>query len=238
MENNSQFSILNSQLQNRKVILLVEDNEQVMDGNKRMLERAGYDTAAALTLAEAGVQIAKRKPDLIVLDIMLPDGSGLDFMADIRESENAGVPILLLTGLGTKADMLRGLKDGGDDYMKKPYDFEELLMRIETLLRRAARVPENITFGHLHFDVTADMVTLDGSDLLMTQKEFSLLLFLAQHAERFLSTEYLLEKVWKAPGTESSQSVRKTVSRIRDKIKGSGWTIAWSKGEGYSFTRE
>jgi DNA-binding response OmpR family regulator len=162
-----------------RLILLVEDNEQVMDGNKRMLERAGFEVVAALTLAAAGARINERKPDLIVLDIMLPDGSGFDFMTDLRKSENAGIPILLLTGLSTKADMLRGLKEGGDDYMKKPYDFEELLVRIETLLRRAARVPENITLGSLRFDVTADVVTLDGVDLLFTQKEFSLLLFLA-----------------------------------------------------------
>jgi len=221
-----------------KLILLVEDNEQVMDGNKRMLERAGYETAAALTLAEAHALINQRKPDLIVLDIMLPDGSGLDFMAGLRKSENAGIPIILLTGLDTKADKLRGLSDGGDDYITKPYDFDELLVRIETLLRRAARVPENISLGRLYFDVTADVVTLDGVDLLFTQKEFSLLLFFVGHAQRYLSAEYLLEKVWKAPETENSQSVRKTVSRLRDKIKGSGWTITWSKGEGYSLEKE
>ena len=106
------------------------------------------------------------------------------------------------------------------------------------MLQSAEQVPETIVKGRLHFNVTADMVMLDGVDLLFTQKEFSLLLFLVQHVEQFLSAEFLLEKVWKVPGTESSQSVRKTVSRIRDKIKGSGWTIEWSKGEGYSFTSE
>ena len=139
----------------QKRILLVEDNEEIMYGNARMFEMEGYEPDVALTLAEARGLIGERKPDAIVLDIMLPDGSGLDFMKELRKSENAGIPVILLTGLSTKADILRGLKSGGDDYLTKPYDFDELLVRLEALLRRAARVPETITQGALTLDPLA-----------------------------------------------------------------------------------
>jgi len=229
-----------------KLILLVEDNEQIMDGNSRMLERHGYQTISALTLegaraltfAYARAQTGGRTPDAIVLDIMLPDGNGLDFMRELREVEKSGVPVLLLTGLATKEDILLGLKSGGDDYLAKPYDFDELLARVEALLRRAERVPEVITIGRLSLDVTAGVAGLDGLDLLLTQKEFALLLVFAQNEGRFTDGAYLYEKVWKAPMAGNSGVVRKTVSALRGKIKGSGWAITWAKGKGYFFGRE
>ncbi len=103
---------------------------------------------------------------------MLPDGSGLDFMRQLRESNNGGVPILLLTGLTTQEDILHGLRSGGDDYLTKPYDFPILLARVEALLRRSQRVPERVTLGRLSMDVAANAATLDGRNLLLTQKEF------------------------------------------------------------------
>jgi len=221
-----------------KRILLVEDNEKIMYGNKRMLEWEGYETAEAATLQEARAYIYKHRPNAIILDIMLPDGSGLDFMRELREGGNSGIPILLLTGLTTKEDVVFGLMAGGDDYLTKPYDFSELSARIEALLRRAARVPEIIAKGRLSLDVAASIAALDGIDLLLTQKEFALLLIFFQNEARFFCAEYLYEKVWKAPLADDSQAIRKTLSRLREKIKDSGWKIEWSKGEGYILIRE
>jgi len=221
-----------------KLILLVEDNEQIMDGNCRMLERHGYETISALTLEGARALTVDRRPDAIVLDIMLPDGNGLNFMRELREVEKSGVPVLLLTGLATKEDILLGLKSGGDDYLVKPYDFDELLARVEALLRRAERVPEIIVKGRLSLDVTAGVALLDGKDILLTQKEFALLLVFVQNEGRFVDGVYLYEKVWKAPMAGNSGVVRKTVSSLRGKIKGSGWAITWTKGKGYVFGRE
>ena len=223
---------------NGKRLLLVEDNEKIMSGNMRKFKREGYDIGAALTLRDARVSISERKPDAIVLDIMLPDGSGLDFMREMRKSENAGIPILLLTGLGAKEDVVRGLTVGGDDYLTKPYDFKELLMRVEALLRRAEQVPEIITKGRLSLDVTAGLAMFDGTDLMLTQKEISLLLVFVQHEGRFIESDYLYEKVWKAPMGGDNGVIRKTVSALRRKLKDSGWTVSWSNGEGYMFMRE
>lgn len=219
-----------------KRILLVEDNEQIMQGNERMLKRRGYEVITALTLAQARIAICAQMPDLFVLDIMLPDGSGLDFMAELRKYSQT--PILLLTGLTTPEDIVRGLTAGGDDYLAKPYDFGVLLARVEALLRRAQQVPEYIHKGRLRLDVTADVATLDGDDLLLSQKEFSLLLIFLQNEERFISAEYLYEKVWKQAMAGNSNTLKTTINRLREKIKSSGYRIAWSRGEGYCFESE
>ena len=219
-----------------KRILLVEDNEQIMRGNERMLTRRGYEVVTALTLTEARSALEARMPDLFVLDIMLPDGSGLDFMADLRQYSQA--PVLLLTGLTTPEDIVRGLTAGGDDYLPKPYDFGVLLARVEALLRRAQQVPERIHKGRLCLDVTADVATLDGADLLLSQKEFALLLIFVQNEQRFVSAEYLYEKVWKQPMAGNSNTLKTTLNRLREKIKSCGYRIEWSRGEGYCFERE
>ena len=220
----------------KQMILLVEDNEQILRGNERMFIRKGYETAAVLTLEGARRAIQEQLPDLIVLDIMLPDGSGLDFIAELRQTSR--VPVLLLTGLTTSEDVVRGLTAGGDDYLTKPYDFGVLLARAEALMRRAEQIPEKLTRDRLSLDVAAGTATLDGADLLLTQKEFALLLIFTQNAGRFISAEYLYEKVWKQPMASDSQAFRKALQRLREKIKDSGWQIEMSRGEGYSFERE
>ena len=222
----------------KKRLLLVEDNKKIMRGNQRLFGLAGYETVAALTLSEARARLSESRPDAIVLDIMLPDGSGLGFMQELRQGENAGIPVLLLTGLTTPEDIIRGLTFGGDDYLTKPYDFAVLLARVEALLRRAQRVPEVIAEGRLSFDITAGVVMLDGVDLLLNKKEFALLLLFFQNPERYMSGEYLYEKVWNAPMNGNPQALKSTLTRLRGKISGSGWNIASSRGEGYIFERE
>ena len=221
---------------NGKKIMLVEDNLQIMQGNQRLLKRRGYEVITALNLAEARIAIQEQMPDLFVLDIMLPDGSGLDFMAELRKYSQT--PVLFLTGLTGTEDIVRGLTAGGDDYLTKPYDFGVLLARAEALLRRAQQVPEQIHLGHLCLDITADVATLDGIDLLLSQKEFALLLSFVQNEGRFLSGDYLYEKVWKQPMAGNSNTLKTTITRLREKIRDWGYRIEWSRGEGYCLERE
>ncbi len=219
-----------------KQILLIEDNEKILQGNERMLRRRGYEVVTALTLADARNAMKGQLPDLLVLDIMLPDGSGLDFMGELRQ--HSRVPVLLLTGLTTPEDIVRGLNAGGDDYLAKPYDFAVLLARIEALLRRAEHVPEQLTKGRLCLDVTADVATLDGADLLLTPKEFALLLLFTQNEGCFISADYLYEKVWKQPMASDSNALKSALKRLRAKLEGSGYCIVLSKGKGYQFEKE
>ena len=221
---------------NGRMILLVEDNEKIMYGNKQMFEWEGFDAIAASSLRDARACIEKHKPNAIVLDIMLPDGSGLDFIRELRESENSGIPILLLTGLTAKEDVVNGLKAGGDDYLTKPYDFSELLARVEALLRRAGRVPEVIVKGRLSLDITSGVADLDGTDLLLAKKEFALLLIFIQNEGRVVNMEYLYEKVWNTSMIDRN-TLKTTINRLKAKILDSGWHITSSRGEGYCFER-
>ena len=154
MNHNSQFSILNSQLQNRKTILLVEDNKKVQKFNKRMMERNGFTIETAFTLAEAKDILTRQTPAAIILDVGMPDGNGLDFLREIRSGqikqkdfdtrenselcivnyELSKVPVLLLTGYRVDPGFVKNFTAGRDDYLAKPYEFEVLLGRIKRLL--------------------------------------------------------------------------------------------------------
>ena len=216
----------------KKRILLIEDNEQILEGNRYFLGTRGYDVDTAMSIDEGTAAIRKNTPDIVILDIMLPDGSGLDFLTRLRSSSD--IPVLLLTGLTTPADMVRGLELGGDDYLPKPYDFSVLLARIEALLRRANHIPKRWERGLLRLDVVSGQAFLDGWDMLLTPKQFALLLLLAQNEGRVLSPEYLYETVWKMPHTSDSNALWKQMSHLKAKLTDRpGIDLTMFRGEGY-----
>jgi len=217
-------------------ILLVEDNESIQINNKSMLERNGYTVRLAMDLAQARKELAGGLPDAIVLDITLPDGNGLDFLKELRQTSQ--IPVLLLTAMGTPEDTTAGLDAGSDDYLAKPYNNKVLRARVEALLRRAARVPEMIAKGRLSLDVAAGVALLDGRDLLLTQKEFALLLVFIQNEGRCIGAEYLYEKIWKTPFTNDDCALKNAVSKLRKKLGGSGYTVTSKRGAGYLLERE
>ena len=218
------------------LILLVEDNEQIAYANERMLKRRSYEVMTACTLSEAKQKMRERKPDAIVLDIMMPDGNGLDFLRELRKESN--IPVLLLTGLTGSDDIIKGLADGGDDYLTKPYEFSVLLARLEALLRRAERLPEVLHKGLLKLDVMAAQAFFRDEDLLLTQKDFALLLMFTQNEEKTINAEYIYEKLWKVPLIKDKQAIKSAISRLRAKLLGSGYTILAMRGEGYVFKKE
>jgi DNA-binding response OmpR family regulator len=250
MNNNSQFSTLNSPF-STKAILLVEDNELIQQNNKAVLERNGYTVRLAMNLAEARKELANWRPDAIVLDITLPDGSGLDLLRELRggnsqfstlhsqfpalHSQFQNIPVLLLTAMGGTKNTAAGLDAGSDDYLAKPYSPVEFRARVDALMRRAARVPETLVKGRLILDITAGAAALDGVDLRLTKKDFALLLIFVQNEGCFMSAEYLYEKIWKAPMAGSNTALKDAVKRLRAKIAGSACRIAWSRGEGWRF---
>ena len=214
-------------------ILIVEDDIQLLNSNRLALETEGYCVLAAECLREAQALMAQEDPDLVVLDIMLPDGSGLDFLQELRKSSS--VPVLLLTALDKSIDVMKGLETGADDYLTKPFDVGVFRTRIKALLRRASQVPETITRGALRLDIASGQAFLSDTDLLLTQKEFSLLLLFVQNEGRTLKPEELYEKVWKQPMLGDSQSLRTIASRLRIKLEGSGFDIETLYKEGYRF---
>ncbi|MDR1159001.1 MAG: response regulator transcription factor [Oscillospiraceae bacterium] len=218
---------------NSQLVLLVEDNRRVQMNNKEILERHGYNIILAMNLAEARAAVRTRMPDVIVLDIALPDGNGLDFLEELRKT--SGVPVLVLTADQTPEKSSESLDMGSDDFLRKPYVLKELRARVDALMRRAARVPETVVKGLLKLDVVAGQAFCGGEDLLLTQKEFSLLLLLAQNEGKTVSAEYLYGKIWKTPMGGDKNTVQVTVSKLRKKLEPHGYDIAVIRGRGYVF---
>lgn len=219
-------------------ILMVEDNEQITQANRRMLELNGYTVATARTLAEANRHIAAERPSLTVLDIMLPDGSGLDFCRDLQGAE-AGIPVLFLTVLNENSDIVKGLRAGGDDYITKPYDYEVLLARIEALLRRsrlARHVPSKRDFGALTVDHTAQRVYRNGRDVLLKPREFALFRLFLENPGIYFQPETLHQRVWAVSQSADLRTLYSHISSLRKKLALDTYdTIAFEqkRGKGY-----
>ena len=217
----------------KKAVLLVEDNADVLEFNQFLLEKQGFAVETAATLAAARDIVERRMPDAIVLDIGLPDGSGLDFLKNLRKSSK--VPVLVLTGYGNDDDVVRGFKSGCDDYLSKPYTFEVLLARLENMLFRTRQITGRTVYGVLELDVIVGKAFLHGADLFLAQREFALLLTLAQNAGQAQSAEFLYEKAWGQPLSDNTSALKNMVYRLRKKIKGSGYDIFAYRGLGYVF---
>jgi len=218
---------------NNPVILCVEDNIQVQIFNKSLFEAKGFEVRLASTLFEARKEIEAGMPDLIVLDIHLPDGNGLDFLRELRKTSS--IPVIALTGDDKDGDMIIGFESGCDDYVPKPYTFPVLYARIISLMRRAERVPEKIVKGSLTLNPLAGKVFLNGVDLILSQKEFAVLLLFAQNEGVIIGADFIYEKVWKSPMAGDRNTLQATISKLRKKIEYSGYGIFSMRGQGYVF---
>ena len=220
-------------------VLMVEDNEHVLTLNRAVLEREGCNVLTAVSLAAARRALAEHPGiDIVVLDILLPDGNGLAFIPELREATSA--PVLMLTSKRNYGDIVKGLTGGADDYMTKPYRVEELLARMVALLHRRAAARENavLTRGALTLDTVAQRAFLNGKDILLQPREYAALYYLIQHEGEGVSAERLYETVWKLPANGKPSAAKTTVSRLRKKLSGSGYIITSGWGAGYCFTRE
>ena len=211
--------------------MLVEDEPSVQSNNMQILRRRGHTLRPAQTLAEAWAIIEDKPPRAIILDLQLPDGNGLDFLRELRKTSD--VPVLILTALGTPSDFIRGFDFGSDDYLSKPYDLHVFLTRVEALLRRASIIPEELVLGRLKLYPASGKAVLGGEDILLSQKEYSVLQQFVQYPDKVLSTDFLYEKVWGQKMTEDDKSLKVTMSKLRAKLVESGYTIKASRGEGY-----
>jgi DNA-binding response OmpR family regulator len=220
-----------------RLILCVEDEVQVLENNRKAFTDAGYSVITAENLAQAREQLATHAPDAIVLDIMLPDGLGLDWLAEIRKQGNK-IPVIMLTAWDKPYDKARGLRLGANDYLGKPFEYDELLARVEVMFRNVEQIPEKITRGLLTLNPVSGQAFLSGVDLLLAKKEFALLLFFVQNENRDVSAEYLYEKVWGQDMNDDNNPVKISVSRLRKKIENSGYTINFDKDmDGYRFEK-
>ncbi|MDM8200736.1 response regulator transcription factor [Allofournierella massiliensis] len=214
-------------------ILLVEDNPHIMKINAQLLTLRGYQVLQAETAAQAREQLRWHPVDLIVLDILLPDGSGLELCRELKAQRP--IPILFLTALGENQDVVEGLRAGGDDYLAKPYDLEVLVARIEARLRAAGEVRRYFGYGGLKLDLLTMTGYVNGKDIQLTQKEFTALLLLARAAERKVSQEELMEALWGPDAHAESRALWTLISRLRKKLNSqeSRLEISSLRGGGY-----
>jgi DNA-binding response OmpR family regulator len=215
-------------------ILCVEDDKVILANNKKNLMDNGYNVLTAETVAEARAHLSAAQPDGIVLDIMLPDGNGLDLLKEIKAKWNH-IPVLMLTAWNTSADETRGLDAGADDYIGKPFTYDVLLARVRKMLTLSRRVPETITRGALTLKLTSMVAYLNDEDMLLSQKEFSLLLFFVQRENSVMSADYVYEQVWGQPMQGNKAALEKMIYRLRQSLKGSGCDIFTKRGQGYYF---
>src|SRR5688572_11578816 len=225
----------------RGSILVVDDEPTIAEVVARYLARAGYETRTAMDGPSAVAAAAVRRPDLVVLDIMLPGLDGLEVMRRLREDSEERVPVILLTAKGEESDRVVGLRQGADDYVVKPFSPRELVARVDAVLRRSESRPERqepMRFEGLEIEPATRRVVVRGEDVELTAREFDLLHFLALHQDQVFSRDQLMDRVWEFSFYSDTTTVTVHVRRLRAKIEADAANPRWLQtvwGVGYRF---
>ncbi len=201
-------------------VLVVDDEPIVREVVVRYLQREGYTTLEASDGERARIMLEAQKPDLVVLDVMLPGTDGLELCRWIRSRSE--LPVILLTARGEEADRIVGLELGADDYVTKPFSPRELAARVRTVLRRATppvEIDERLAFEGLELDAGTREVHKEGEELKLTAKEFDLLWFLASNPRKVFSRDQLMSRVWGYEAALDTGTVTVHVRRLREKIE-------------------
>jgi two-component system response regulator RegX3 len=207
-------------MQRKRTVLLVEDESSITEPLAEALARESFDTKVAATAAEALELAARIQPDLVLLDVMLPDGSGFDVCRELRQRSQ--VPIIMLTARGEEADRVVGLELGADDYVVKPFSAREVVARIRAVLRRAdspAQPDERpVEVGEIRLDPARREVTRSGEVLELSRKEFELLQLLMRSAGSVVTRERAIDEVWDTNWFGSTKTLDVHVSGLRRKL--------------------
>jgi len=223
----------------RGSVLVVDDDGTVVDIVSAYLQRAGYATRGARDGVEALGVAAEQRPDLVVLDLMLPGLNGFDVMRRLRERRK--VSVILLSAKGQPGDRVTGLRLGADDYVPKPFSPAELVARVDAVLRRVERsaaTAEPIRHDGLEIDCEGRRVRVRGAEVRLTVREFELLCFFARHPGKVFSRRQLMGHVWEMPDFEDTRTVPVHIRRLRRKIEEDPSEPRWVRtvwGVGYRF---
>jgi two-component system phosphate regulon response regulator PhoB len=222
-------------------VLIVDDEADLRDLVDFHLRQAGYRTLQAAGGAAALSICNRERPDIVLLDLNLPDVSGVDVCRTLRaQPETRDVPVLMLTARGGETDRVVGFEVGADDYVTKPFSLRELVLRVDALKRRLTRAGskpggERIEAGPIVLDVEGFLAFLDGKELPLTLLEFRLLKFLVEARGRVRTREALLEQVWGYAREVETRTIDTHVKRLRDKLGHAGDRIETVRGVGYRF---
>ncbi|MDE3097138.1 MAG: response regulator transcription factor [Chloroflexota bacterium] len=220
-------------------ILVVDDEKNIVQLARLYLTNEGYRVETASDGKQALERARAVRPDLVVLDIMMPEMDGLTVCKELRKTSN--VPVIILTARGDDIDRIVGLEIGADDYMAKPFNPRELVARVKAVLRRAQgerEMPEVIEVDGLRIDAASREVTLDGQQVHLRAKEFELLSAFAQHKGTVLDRERLLRMVWGADYYGDTRTIDVHVAWLREKLGGSSVKIQTVWGVGYKLVVE
>ena len=223
-------------------VLIVDDEADLLMSLEYALSREGYRTTTAESGRSALAKVAGSRPDLVILDLQLPDLSGIEVCRRMKaDPETAGIPVLMLTAKGEEADRVQGLEVGAEDYVVKPFSMREFALRVRAVLRRSADSgevsgTEKIEFGTLVVDVDAHSAMLSGTEMDLTALEFKLLLTFLERRGRVQTRETLLRDVWEYEGQVMTRTVDTNVKRLRQKLAEGGDWIETIRGVGYRFS--
>ncbi len=225
-----------------KKILLVEDEEEILQLAKLYLEKEGFRTCLARTGLDALKQVKAERPDLVILDLMLPELDGLEVCKRIRsDSQTAMLPIIMLTAKAEESDTILGLELGADDYVTKPFSPKALVARVKALFRRLERRPDDATqleYGTLVLDLDRHEARVKGREVPLTAKEFGLLEHLLRHPGRVLTRDVLLNSVWGYDYYGTTRTVDVHVRRLKQKIPLLNDVILSVKSLGYKLKEQ
>ena len=200
------------------LVLVVDDEPQILRALETNLRGAGYEVATAATAEQALSTAAMRPPDAVILDLVRPDGSGLEVCRELRSWSSA--PILVLSVVGDEAEKVAALDAGADDYVQKPFGIDELLARLRALLRRAAPSGEPVLeIGELELDLEKRLVTVGGRRVQLTPNEFDLLRVLAQNEGKLMTHPAILREVWGPAYSAESHYLHVYISQLRRKLE-------------------
>jgi len=221
-------------------VLVVDDEPDITALVAYHLAKAGYRVSTAANGADALKAAREERPDIVILDVMLPGVSGYDVLAELRRlEETRDVGVILLTARRDEPDRIRGLSLGADDYLTKPFSPAELALRVSALLRRLAAPAvasgSTLAAGPVAIDRSAHRVTVDGQEIDLTATEYKLLLTLVERRGRVQSRPQLLETVWEAQPDIQTRTVDMHVQRLRTKLGEAGELIETARGFGYRF---
>jgi two-component system response regulator ResD len=222
-------------------VLVVDDEPTIADVVARYLRHAGYDTEVAADGPAAVAMAATHRPALVVLDVMLPRFDGLEVLRRLRDAGRERLGVVLLTARGEESDRIAGLRFGADDYVVKPFSPAELVARVGAVLRRTHPDPSDrgpIRFDGLEIDPGGRRVVVGEREVELTQREFDLLVFLAEHPGQAFSRDQLMDRVWEFPFYTDTTTVTVHVRRLRAKIEQRPEEPRWIQtvwGVGYRF---
>ena len=223
-------------------ILLIEDEPDIRKTLEYNLSREGFDVACASSLLEGKNHINTDQFSLILLDLMLPDGSGLDLCRELKsDSEKKTTPIIILTAKDDEVDKVVGFELGADDYVTKPFSVRELILRVKVVLKRGNEKSVNLEvqrqFGDLVIDVDSHEVFVDNEPITLTALEFKLLRQLVDRRGRVQSRDQLLSDVWGYSADVTTRTVDTHIKRLREKLGVMGKYVQTIRGVGYKFSR-